>query len=716
MRLFFTSVCVSVALLAISCTEEVSGKISIVESDYEISFEGGSGYIMLNSTHPWIATCEEEWVTITSTEGDSGSGKLTFSVEQNSEPTTRKATVYLRNNAQNHDTEFYIIQGAFIPSITVTPQEIKFSTTGGDKAIMVMANFEYEVENDCEWLNCTISDEGVTLSAEPSFETETRTAEIFVVNMKYDVSEPVSVSQEEFKPTLEISNHDLTIGANAGTHTVKVDSNIPYDIHCDADWLECIATDGAIQITVQASTLDTEREAIIVLSNDTYNISDELALTQEAGVAAPIELSNSDFEQGLQGWSINRYGNGSQTKVEVVNGEGEGGSKALRISQAAADGKCCVAVERTLTGLKPDEMYRMTARMRYSNIAEGCGAVIFSPNDRQYWNASEWTKGSKNSWTTATVDFMTDDNGQAKISCALGFWLSTIAGGGYATGTVYYDNISISKVTSREHYMRESEHMRIYFLADRTSVTDEAADTWLKKVDAMYEAYEDLVGAVPHDGRKLAILTSYGVYSGYWALAGYPILWNANHGDMDETINEATTRNTISFGLMHELGHVFNVNYTPKGGKRYYSNWDWNDEMFANFRMQYGLEMTGNAVYQKGNGDKTQQIYRGREILNMYKQDYDQTLPKGKLNDNAIHYLLARLAGEEFIGWEPFKRTFREITTKSCPYSNKYDMFTYFVNTLSKHASEVHGKEYDLLNDKECFSDADIAAIKAQLK
>ena len=142
--------------------------------------------------------------------------------------------------------------------------------------------------------------------------------------------------------------------------------------------------------------------------------------------------------------------------------------------------------------------------------------------------------------------------------------------------------------------------------------------------------------------------------------------------------------------------------------------------MFANFRMHYALEMNNLGVYVRGAYDTTNKVYTGREILNMYKQDYDKTLPTGKLNDNAIHYLLARLAGDEFIGWEPFRKTFDYMrkygTSGGNNINTKYDKFVYFVNRLSKFASEVHGKEYDLLNDKSCFSDADIAAIKAQLK
>ncbi|MBP3289902.1 MAG: hypothetical protein J6L75_02920 [Alistipes sp.] len=518
---------------------------------------------------------------------------------------------------------------------------------------------------------------------------------------------------------LSVSTNSVQLTSEATQFSVTVTTNLDYSIYMPSSarsWLSVNSTralrEEAIQFSATANTSTTLRSTIVELRSNGKTIQ-SIAVSQD-GIKS-ITLTNGDFESGLQGWLRRDYGNGSAATLEVVNGEGENGSKALMISQSASNGKCSVALERTITGLEPDQMYRMTARMKYSDIANGCGAVIFSPNDKQYWNASVWTSGNSNGWTTATVDFMSDDNGTAKISCALGFWLSTIASGGYATGTVYYDNVSIAKVTTKEHYMRESKHMRIYFDAKKTSVTDAATDVWLKKVDDMYEAYEDLVGIPPLDGRKLAILTSYGMYAGYWALAGYPILWNANHGDMDETINEASTRNTISFGLMHEMGHVFNVNYTYNG-KRYYNNWDWNDEMFANFRMQYGLEMTGNAVYQRGNGDSTQKIYRGREILNMYKQDYDATLPKGKLNDNAIHYLLARLADDNIIGWEPFRRTFREITTKSCPYSNNYDKFTYFVNMLSRHASNVHSRPIDLLNDKNCFTDADIAAIKKQLQ
>jgi hypothetical protein len=425
-----------------------------------------------------------------------------------------------------------------------------------------------------------------------------------------------------------------------------------------------------------------------------------------------IELENAGFENGLEGWTIKNFSNGSKTVVEIVDGEGRSESKAAKIQQWPENGKCCVALERKLTGLEPDVLYRATVSMRYSDLNDGCGAILFAGDDRQHWNSSKFTSGTKlENWTTASFDFLSDDNGEALVYLALGFkWDSYPNIGGRSTGTVFYDNFSVVKVTS-EMFSRESEHIRFYCYPSKVTTSGANVEKWLKEVDGMYEAYAELVGAVPHQGRKLTILTTQGMYSGYWALAGYPILWGANTQAPEQHFNELAEKGTISFGLMHEIGHVFNVNYNFNG-QQYYSNWNWNDEMFANFRMHYGLEKVGAKVYMTANGASAARLYTGAEILDMYKADYEQTLPTGKFNDNAIHYLLANLTNS--IGWEPFKRTFHEITKKSCPYSNKYDKFKYFVNTLSKHASDVHGTSYDILNDM--ISDTERKAVENQLK
>ncbi len=415
-----------------------------------------------------------------------------------------------------------------------------------------------------------------------------------------------------------------------------------------------------------------------------------------------IDLPNGNFENGLEGWTIKAYANGGKTTVEVVEGQGVKNSKCLKIQQLPENKKCCVGVTRQLTGLEPDQMYRLSARIRYSDIPknEGTGPVIFSPNSKQYWNSSKYLYGTDlKDWTNVVVDFMTDDNGCATIVAALGYYQGGMQNGGHSTGTAYFDNLSLKKVTS-ELFNLESNHMRIYWESSKVVIGSNILSKWINNVDLMYEAMAELMGAKPHEGRKLAIQTTRGIYSGYWALAGYPILWNANSDAVETTLSQIKEYDDMSFGLMHEMGHVFNMGDT---------SWNWNDEMFANFRMHYALVKSGLKVYQTDENNESH-VYVGADIINLYRVSYEKTIGS-TVNDNGIHYMLARMADQ--IGWEPYKKTFDHLRKVGYSSSNKYEKFVNFVNTLSKFTSEIQGREVNLMDT---FSATEISSIKRQLQ
>ncbi len=417
-----------------------------------------------------------------------------------------------------------------------------------------------------------------------------------------------------------------------------------------------------------------------------------------------IEMINPGFEEDLAGWTVKRYAKGSKATVEIVEGQGVASSKCLKIFQHPNDGPCCVGVERTLTGLEPDQLYRMRARVKYSDVTngEGTGPVIFSPNTKQYWNSSQYLYGTNmKGWTTVTVDFLSDDEGTARITAALGFWQGGMANGGYSSGAALFDDIEVFKVDS-ELTTVEGEHIKIFIEPSKTVVSKIVLEEWVANMDKMYESYIELMGDAPHEGRKLSILTTRGMYSGYWALAGYPILWSINYSAVEDSFYQMRDYDDWCFGILHEIGHVFNIGNT---------SWNWNDEMFANFRMHYGLEMNQGKVYMNG-ADGKKRIYTGGEILDMYKIDYDNTVGS-KVNDNGIHYMLARMANEHALGWEPFKKTFNYLRQNGCPGTRtKYDRFEHFVNTLDRFAKETNANA----NAWSYFSNSEINSIKKQLQ
>jgi len=46
----------------------------------------------------------------------------------------------------------------------------------------------------------------------------------------------------------------------------------------------------------------------------------------------------------------------------------------------------------------------------------------------------------------------------------------------------------------------------------------------------------------------------------------------------------------LSFAILHEIGHNFNLGNT---------SWNWNDEMFANFRAYYAVETAGKLALEQ---------------------------------------------------------------------------------------------------------------------
>ena len=88
------------------------------------------------------------------------------------------------------------------------------------------------------------------------------------------------------------------------------------------------------------------------------------------------------------------------------------------------------------------------------------------------------------------------------------------------------------------------------------------------------------------------------------------------------------------FGIIHEIGHVFSQGNISGTGR-----WNWNDEIFANFRMSYALEACDGTMSQRDI------CYRGADVINYYKIFYDETIGAGipKNNGDALHYTFLRI-------------------------------------------------------------------------
>lgn len=231
-------------------------------------------------------------------------------------------------------------------------------------------------------------------------------------------------------------------------------------------------------------------------------------------------------------------------------------------------------------------------------------------------------------------------------------------------------------------------------------------------MDDVYECYKELFrGKVPFDGKIISIRSK---EIDAWAYAGNPIQWNKNY--IYESL-QTIRRGDWCFGIMHEIGH----NFAPYISSATYA-WNWNEEIFANFRMFYALEKlnakvitTASVVQADGSFESQEKTYTGSELLQLYKSEtdncYDRTIGAGRAVEmgNALCYCLIRI--KETYGWELYQDVFEELY--SIPRNeeqeknmNQWQKFEYFLSFLTKHAK---------VDTNELFSKQELQVIKSYL-
>src|SRR5690606_18450268 len=140
-------------------------------------------------------------------------------------------------------------------------------------------------------------------------------------------------------------------------------------------------------------------------------------------------------------------------------------------------------------------------------------------------------------------------------------------------------------------------------------------------------------------------------YPRSWAYAGNPIIWHRIH--VPASLRSVAERGDWEFGIMHEIAHDFCA-----GDDRYpntTAHWNWNDELFANFRMYYALDQLNGSFVNSG------KLYTGTEAKTYYRSDGGDSYEKAYFQrcftpDSLMSTLLPM---QEVNGLENFVQTFR---------------------------------------------------------
>jgi len=233
-------------------------------------------------------------------------------------------------------------------------------------------------------------------------------------------------------------------------------------------------------------------------------------------------------------------------------------------------------------------------------------------------------------------------------------------------------------------FVQESKHIRLEIFRPYLSISPDQVTVWLSCLDRMYEQYVDLMsGLTPYGGNKEKIRSE---ITGGWATTGFDyIRWTPSY--IPETLDAFVNNGDWSFGILHEMGHSFGVFGGFGSGNNSYN---WNEELFANFRMYLALTKVPDGKVVDGLG----RIQSGVEMADYCKEDYDLKMSGEREMDEGIAmWGLIRLGvyyqQNNDQGYWLYKQAFAKIN--ALPYEDdiclsKWQKFSIFLDILSSCA------------------------------
>ncbi len=181
----------------IKITQESKEKLLFQPVDQNFPSTGGKLPFTITSNKPWTITSSNMWLTFDITSGE-GTGEM-VTIQASAAPNTgvkRNATVTISNGLS--ESQFEVTQDGIVMEfapISNPEEDLSFSGYGEPKLFNVVANIDWKVETDDDWITLRKVDENqfeLTTSASPIFSPRKGTVKLVSADNTLSV-EPVTM-------------------------------------------------------------------------------------------------------------------------------------------------------------------------------------------------------------------------------------------------------------------------------------------------------------------------------------------------------------------------------------------------------------------------------------------------------------------------------------------------------------------------------------------
>ena len=301
-----TSVASRSAVIRIVNSEyEIEEEILVVQSEFvpelkvnvekleNISYNGSTEEIRIESNISWEASFDVDWIEISPKSGVSGVTTMTINVNKNTSVESRSSVIRIVNSEYNIEQEIFVTQSEWVPELKVNVEKLEnISYNGSSEEIRIESNVPWEASFDVDWIEISPKSgvSGVTtmtINVNKNTSVESRSSVIRIVNSEYNIEQEIFVTQSEWVPELKVNVEKLeNISYNGSSEEVRIESNVPWEASVDVDWIEISPKSGesgvcTMTIVVGENVLEESRDGVITLKNQEYSLTTEVIIQQQ---------------------------------------------------------------------------------------------------------------------------------------------------------------------------------------------------------------------------------------------------------------------------------------------------------------------------------------------------------------------------------------------------------------------------------------------------
>ena len=203
------------------------------------------------------------------------------------------------------------------PVLEVGTETMTFNSFGGERPVSITANNSWTIEADVDWISFSQNSGDasaekqqvmVYLDENKAVNTDPRVGKITIKSGELTHEIEVTQSAGEFIAELTVSEDELAAGADGGSLTFTVTSNVAWTaVAADAEWITITPASGeasaeavTVTVAVVANPAFAERTAAITVSGEGV----EETITVSQGFSTPLTLSKTSLEVVAEGGEV----------------------------------------------------------------------------------------------------------------------------------------------------------------------------------------------------------------------------------------------------------------------------------------------------------------------------------------------------------------------------------------------------------------------------